>query len=357
VFFAARRTDPAGLRFQTWQLALVLAILGLAGALALARPRLLATGLAVLCGLELLSHWRAVNHRYPSAWFFPNVPILDFLRTQRGVFRVAGKGPFLFPSTNVFARLEDIRTHDADERYDYLQFLDRTCGYPYDEYFKTLRNLDAPALDFLNVRYVLAEAGSAAPGPRWRQVYAGADGTVFENGRVLERAFAPRRIRRVLEAPRRGVGPIFDAARAFGPAFSEVTAVSDWADAAWVLGGVGGETSNPPVEISDYVETTNAAAFTTRVSGADPAYVVLSLLQDGGWSARDESGEALSTSLANGPFLAVRVPPKTRRVLLTYRPPGLRVGIAVSALTLAALVALVTLTRRPERKRVGVAAS
>jgi hypothetical protein len=352
VYLWGYRRALGGLRFQTWQLALVLAVLGLAGALAWAtrrRPDVLAAGLALLCAAELVVQWRLMNHRYPSGLFFPDTPMLSFLRRQPGPFRVAGKGYVLFPSTNVFARLEDIRTHDALERHDYMQFLDRTCGYPYDEgYFKTLRNVDASALDFLNVRYVLAEAGSAAPGARWREVYTGTDGAVFENGRVLARAFAPRRVRRV-PGRSHGRAPVLDAAREFGPAFAEVTSASDWADTAWVLDDRGGEIPNPPVEVSDYAETTNAASFTTRVGGTDPAYVVLSLVQDGGWSAADGSGRALPTSLANGPFLAVRLDSGTRRVLLTYRPPGLRAGSLASAATLVALVGVAVARRAKYR--------
>ena len=352
VYLIGLRRAQGGLRFQTWQLALILGVLGLAGVLAFAtrrRPNLLGPGLAVLCALELTVQWRWLNHRYPSALFFPETPLLSFLHRQPGTFRVAGKGFVLFPSTNVFARLEDIRTHDANERHDYMQFLDRTCGYPYDEgYFKTLRNVDASALDFLNVRYVLAEEGSAAPGPRWREVYAGPDGNVFENGSVLARAFAPRRVRRVRPTGRRP-GPVLDAVRAFGPAFDEVAAATDWGETAWVLENGDADAPNPPVEISGYAETTNAASFATRVSGAGPAYVVLSLVQDGGWAARNESGRPLSTVLANGPFLAVRLDPGTRRVLLTYRPPGLGIGSLVSAATLLALVAAAVAKRGAAR--------
>ncbi|HKD20231.1 MAG TPA: hypothetical protein VKG23_20450, partial [Thermoanaerobaculia bacterium] len=332
VYLFRLRRVQGGLRFQTWQLAVVLAVLGLAVVLARAtwsRPEIFAAVLSVLVGAELLYQWHALNRTYPPSLYFPDTPMLSFLHRQPGVFRVAGKGYVLFPSTNVFPRLEDVRTHDALERRDYMRFLDRTCGYPYDTYFKTLTHIDAPALDFLNVRYVLAETGSAAPGPRWREVYAGTDGTVFENGHVLARAFAPRRVRHV-SAPARRPWPVLEAVRDFGPAFDDVAAATDWTDTAWVLDEGGAEIPNPPVEISDYAETTNAASFSTHVSGTDAAYVVLSLVQDGGWTARDGSGRSLPTFLANGPFLAVRLDADTRRVLLIYRPPGLGFGSAIS---------------------------
>jgi len=352
-FFALRRAT-GGLRFQTWQLAAALAVLALSALLALAtrsRPGLYAAGLTLLCATELLYQWHGLNHLYSPALLFPETPLLRFLHAQTGAFRVAGKGPVLFPSTNVFARLEDIRTHDAPERSDYMTFLDRTCGYPYGDYFKMLKNLDAPALDFLNVRYVLAEPRAPSPGVRWREAYAGADGTVFENSRVLPRAFAPARVRRIPAPPSRP-WPVLDAAAAFGPAFPEITALRDWRATAYVLVDGGGEIENTPVAISGYTESTNAASFEARVAaGRGPGFVVLSLVQDGGWSARDAAGKQLPTFLANGPFLALRIPPGDRRIVLRYCPPGMKLGSAISLVTLLILSAAAVRARTRGRSR------
>ena len=241
-----RRADGS-LAFQQGQLAVVLAVLALSAVFAVAargRPGAYVAGLTLLCGAELLYQWSVLNRLYARELLFPEPPLVGFLHAQPGTFRVAGIAGTLFPSTNVFARLEDIRTHDAVERRDYLAFLDATCGYPYD-YFKMLRNLDASALDFLNVRFVLGGPRDAAPGPRWRPVYAGADGTAFENSTVLPRAFAPSRIRFVAPPPVRP-WPVLDAAAAFGRAFPEITALADWHATAYVLADGGGRRDPQP---------------------------------------------------------------------------------------------------------------
>ncbi len=343
VYLLGLRRATGGLRFQTWQLAAILAVLGLAALLALvarARPGAYVAGMTLLCGAELLYQWHGLNHLYSPSLLFPETPLLGFLHAQRGAFRVAGKGPVLFPSTNVFARLEDVRTHDAVERRDYMAFLDATCGYPYGDYFKMLQSLDAPALDFLNVRYALAEPRATSPGPRWREVYSGSDGTVFENTRALPRAFAPGRIRFVPSPPERP-WPVLDAASAFGAAFPQIAALTDWRATAYVLSDGGAEIENPPIEVSEYAESTNAASFRARVPGGGPeGWVVLSLVQDGGWSARDAMGAAVPTRLANGPFLAVRVQPGDWQITLTYCPPGMRLGTLISLATLCLLAAV-----------------
>jgi hypothetical protein len=229
-----------------------------------------------------------------------------------------------------------------------MAFLDVTCGYPYADYFKMIRNVDAPALDFLNVRFVLGGPRDAAPGPRWRPVYAGADGTAFENSSVLPRAFSPSRIRFV-SPPAARPWPVLDAAAAFGPAFAEIAALTDWRATAYVLsdGGGAAEAVNPPVEVSEYAETTNAASFRARVpEGGPDGWVVLSLVQDGGWSARDATGPALASRLANGPFLALKIPPGERRIALRYCPPGMLLGSAITLATFLLLAAAAVRARR-----------
>jgi hypothetical protein len=326
--------------FQTRRLAVTLAVLALTALILLAvrrRPGLAVAALTALAAAELLFQWRGLFRLDSPGRIFPETPLVSFLRAQPPPFRVAGQGSALFPSTNVFAGVEEVRTHDATERHDYLDFLDATCGYKY-EYFKMLRNLDATALDFLNVRYVAGLADGTPPGERWRLAYSGADGRLWENSRVVPRAFSPATVR--LVAPRGPLRePLSDANAAFGrEAFASITANSDWGATAWVLSDRDREERNSVVEISDYQETTNEAAFTAR-GAADPSWIVLSLVQDGGWSARleDAAGsrraEPLAVTRANGPFLAVRVPPGTHRVRLRYRPPGWTAGLWIAAAT------------------------
>ena len=68
-----------------------------------------------------------------------------------------------------------------------------------------------------------------------------------------------------------------------------------------------------------------------RTSSPAPGIVVASLLQDGGWRARDESGRDLPTWAADGPFLAFEAPAGDHRIALRYAPPGSREGLAASA--------------------------
>ncbi len=253
--------------------------------------------LVVLCAAELFWHGRRLYTFGPPGDLFPDRPLLAFLRAQPAPFRVVGENDVLFPNTNVFAGLEDVRTHDPVERRAYVEYLNASCGYEPSAYFKRIADLNCRALDLLNVKYLVAKPGREKPGSRWALVYAGADGTVFENATVLPRVVGDR------------------------------------------------------VSVSGYRETTNSAVFQARVApGAGDALAAASLVQDGGWSASDGAGRALATGrTVGGPFLTLSLPPGDHEVRLTYRPPGWRLGVAISVATAVALGAAIVARRRLHR--------
>jgi len=165
--------------------------------------------------------------------------------------------------------------------------------------------------------------------------------------------FAPPRVRSIGTARRKNFD---DAFAAFGrsPALllagidltREAVVVAD--DDGFPGGDAGGRNA---AGISGIRESTNTLSFTA--SAESRAVVVATIVQDGGWSARDEHG-TLPIGRANGPFLAMAVPPGTHRVVLRYRPPGLRSGTAVSiAALLVALLAEGVAARSRRRRLAG----
>lgn len=336
--------------------ALAMALVGLALfsiAILFARGRAafpLASVLTLLCGAELFQQGARLHSWGNPSDLYPPVPALEFLRSRAGTFRVLGEGAELYPNSNVFAELEEVRVYDPVERRDYVEFLDLTAGYPPDELFKNLRDLNAPVLDFLNVRYLISYSGRTPPAQKWRQVYAGGDASVFENSRVLERVFVPGSTRRIA-ADSPGFLPAANGMRAFREVWPELARRRDWAGPAniavspaelalWPEGPQPGQ-----VTISGYREELNSASFRARNPTQAPVVLVASLVQDGGWSARDERGQPLPMTRANGPFLALSLPPGEHRVALSYTPPGMRVGGMVT-LVVVIVVFLAALLRR-----------
>jgi len=274
-----------------------LALLGGVLLLWRSRPRsaaVAALGLAAVTGAELLEQGSRLYAWGDRRDAFPATPLTRFLGAQPRPFRVVGADAALFPNTNVFAGAEDVRVHDAVERRAYVELLDRQAGYPAADYFKRLRDLDAPLLDFLNVRFLITAPGSPAPSSaRWKPAYSGPDGVVFESAMAFPRVFV-----------------------------------------------------SPPAagRISDYGDTLNTMTFRSVTNGAG-ALVVASVVQDGGWSAFDERNKAIPGEVANAMFVALRVPPGDHRIRLRYVPPGFVAGAWLSGSAAAALAAFGLLRR------------
>ncbi|HTD53383.1 MAG TPA: YfhO family protein, partial [Thermoanaerobaculia bacterium] len=340
LLFRSRHAATGGLRPQVTALFWTLAVLSLAGVAAslLAKGRLtpalflfLITGLSAL---ELLHQGMRLYRFYSPGDLYPETPLIGFLRAQNRPLRIVSDEFALYPNTNIFASMESVLTHDPAERRDYVQLLDSSAGYARFDYFKRARNLDAPIFDFANVRFLVSSAGGKSPGSRWVRVYAGADGQVFENRRALPRLYAPPEIEIVDPSP--GAPPTGrNALPAFGPRLTEFLAGDEFARRAILLKNPSfaparGLFPNPPVRVGPLVERTNTVRFEVSVSGSSRTILVSSLVSDGGWSARDEAGTRIPVGLANGPFLALGLPPGQHRVTLAYTPPGFRLGATVS---------------------------
>jgi hypothetical protein len=244
--------------------------------------------LTAILAAELFWQGRRLYRFGTAAELFPETPLLSFLRSRPAPFRVVGEGAALFPGSNVFAGLEDVRTHDPVERADYVRFLDSCCGYDPGAYFKQVRDVNAAALDLLNVRFLVSVPGRSTPGPRWKLVYSGRDGTVFENPQARPRVFP--------------------------------------ADPSESLA------------ISSYRERTNRAEVAFVSDASRPVALRTSLVDDGGWTVRDASGRLLEKSAADAPFLGFVLPAGQKLATFSYSPPGFFGGSAISLSALAALL-------------------
>ena len=310
--------------------------------------------LAAVCLTELRMQGARLYRYARSADLFPPTPLVEFVRRQPPPFRIVAEDGVLFPNTNIFAGVEDVRTHDPVERRDYVEFLDATCGFPPSDYFKSIGDLNASALDFLNVRYLISVSGRESPGVKWRPAYSGADGTVFENRDVLPRVFAPERI--TLVAAREGeAGWARNAFETFRTPPSAFSGKKDWREHALVLGSRSQTLANGRADVTDYRESTNGASFRARVSGGE-TFLLTSLVQDGGWSANAEDGRALLLTRGNGPFLALRLPSGDHRIVLRYQPPGFSAARWISLASLAGAILAAAARRKRSRSGTGTAA-
>jgi hypothetical protein len=140
------------------------------------------------------------NPPVPEKWMYPETPLLKSLAELRQKAgepsRIVGQGAMLFPHSQAVFGLEDIRVHDPMSNSRYRDFLRATSRFEAaEEYFAMWTDLETSVLDFLNVRYVLHDdLGVKLDESRYKLVYDGADGRIYENRHVLPRFYAVRNV-------------------------------------------------------------------------------------------------------------------------------------------------------------------
>jgi hypothetical protein len=295
---------------------------------ALTIPRVHFHAAALLTIVELwaaIAHWHPV---LPSRDLYPRTPLVAALRSlqarESAPFRILGTGGQVYPNVTSMWGLEDVRVHDpmADNRY--VSVLAQLVNWNPGDYYAKWNDTASPLLDFLNVKYVVADrelTDTRFAGP----VYQGVDGRIYENRTVLPRFYA---VRNVLlggslreHADYRYTAIVDRLPRRFQ---AELTAPWTTADA------------------SVAIERNAVDRYTLRIFAPRTTLIVSSIPNWPGWRVPFPVVEV------NGPFLGFIVPAGTHVVKVAYRPLSFYVPAAISLLTLATLLAL-SRTRRGRR--------
>lgn len=327
---------------DTAVMAILPSVVVLALATLLASARLKNVGIAAMAVAVIAELWTATagwNPVLPAGTLYPVTPLIARLQRLAGrsvpiPVRIVGVGPALFPNTNAVYGLEDVRAHDPMANGRYLGLMRLVTGLVTYDYFAKWDNTDTTMLDYLNVRYVVGAPGlKLADGARYRPVYHGKDGEIFENRDVLPRFFAVRNI--VLE---------FRNAYYFG----KLPTHTDWAHTAVV--------NVLPVD-SDRMrqdllaprpltapETTvtllpsTRTDFRMRVHAPRHALIVSSQPWWRGWVVT-RNGQNVEPQPVNGVFLGFTVPPGDWDVRVHYVPMSFYLGLLASLLAITALIA------------------
>jgi hypothetical protein len=301
-FFVAVVAAKAVDRAARWQVAIAaLPLAGLAvyvyrARLAVMRPADLAGVVAIGLFLVLPRRWAAVavagellamnagfNALVNAKYFRPELPIFAALRahTPKEPFRVVGRDWVLLPNASAQYGLEDIRGSDPMAYAAYDAFLRRFTVQQEGTWVRRVVDVERPELDFLNVRFLLAEP-DAAIGGKWRELYRGRDGVLFENAMVRPRFF-----------------------------------------------GKGAEVRE--------IREEGAGAFSMRVRAAAGGEVASSEPFGPGWRVA-VGGRQTRSYAVEGAFVGFRVPPGEWPVRLWYQPLSYRLSVLVALLALVGIV-------------------
>ena len=321
----------------------------LAGVLALGsrRPRWgqgAFLGLLVLSAADLGQIHGAYNPTVDRAAYYPATPLTDFLRAQPGLFRYAALGWTLMPNTNLRYGLANFAGYDALLPRSYHQAVVRIDPHVPALGYTPYHTLQSPLLNLFNVRYLIATAGlpAGAADMGWFQpVWSGDRVTVYENRRVLPRAWLTHQATVETDSARR-------LDRLTAPTFDSATT-------ALLAAPLPPDQPLPPVPpppAADRVLVQRYDPEAVDIGSDSPAAGLLILADQAfpGWEATvDSRPAAIHTTdhALRGVYLAAG----SHTVQFRYRPASLRWGAAISAVAGVVALGLVVPAVRRRRPR------
>ena len=284
---------------------------------------------------ELWANDAGWNPVLPVESMYPRTPLIERLLQLRGSSRIAGIGPALFPNTNAIFGFEDIRAHDPMANGRYLGTLRLLAGVNTDDYFAKWNNVDSRLLDYLNVKYVVGARNlDLKDTERYRLVYDGRDGRIYENRSVLPRFYPARNI--VLEFKGNFfVRRLMEQKDFAQTAVVKVLPVDSDQMRLDLLQPRPLTAPEPTVTVVEARPTD----FRLRIHAPRHALIVSSQPWWPGWRVT-VGGRRRAPQPVNGPFLGFTVPPGDWDVRVDYFPLTFYLGLAASLITIIALCAV-----------------
>ncbi len=243
--------------------------------------------------VDLLAAHGAINPGLALAKLYPETGAVRFLTARRDEGRVAGTGAALRPNAAMVYGLADPRGDDPVKIARYEAVYGSFAAASDPVYFQPIARWGDAWLDRLGVRWVVAGPAEPPPVPGWRAAYAGPDARVYE---------------------RPGALPLV----------------------RWETGGGGAEVR---------VVRREPGRWEIAWRTARPDRLVIAETAVPGWRAT-AGGRPLPVSTSGGLLLAVPRPPGAGTVSLSYRPPGLVLGLVASLLGGLALAGMTVHGRR-----------
>ncbi len=226
--------------------------------------------------------------------------------------------------------LEDVQGYSPTQIQRYVEYIDALNGHRQEYHERDIfpGGITSPLLDLLNLRYLIVP-GDAPERSDFDSLLATMP-TIYEDEyvRILENLDAFPRAWLVHEA--RQVTP--------GEALSLLADGAVDARRTALL-----ETAPPPLETPAGPDAENVTfgqlepdRIALRVAAQAPALLMMSEIWDPGWSATVDGAQA-PVLIADHVLRAVPVPAGEHQVVLSYTPPLLRLGMAISLATMVLL--------------------
>jgi O-antigen/teichoic acid export membrane protein len=151
-----------------------------------------------LLAVDLNLAWVGFNPSVDPKLLQVQPEAIKFLQQDTSLWRFTTYDPAGQKPLNANAawtyHLQDIRGYDSiipKQYVDYMNLIEPQGELPYNRIAPLSQpaSLDSPLLDLLNVKYVLTTIGVTIPTPGFKQVYEGEGLRIYQNERVMPRAF------------------------------------------------------------------------------------------------------------------------------------------------------------------------
>lgn len=228
--------------------------------------------------------------------------------------------------------LHDVQGYNPIQVQRYVELMTALNGHPQDYHDANIfpSGLNSPLLDLLNVRYIVVPAGRELgdEDERWlteefATVYADSEARVLENPEALPRAWVVHEAIQV--APGEALVPL-----ASGSVDPRQTALVETAPPALAM------PADPAREVVTILEH-QPDRIRADVSLTAAGLVVFSEILDPGWRAYIDGAPA-PVQVVDHVLQAIPLPAGVHEIELRYRTPGLLLGAAITAGTIALLI-------------------
>ncbi|HKR63866.1 MAG TPA: hypothetical protein VJZ00_09050 [Thermoanaerobaculia bacterium] len=130
--------------------------------------------------VELFVTMHTWNPILPLRELYPKTPLIAALQRIDPHARIVGTGSQLYPYTGAIFGFDDVRPHDPMADASYVALLHEKAGWNSQEYYAKWNDTDTPLLDELRVKYVVTEPTRELEPPRYKLLYSGRDGRIYE---------------------------------------------------------------------------------------------------------------------------------------------------------------------------------
>jgi len=348
LFFHTTFPDPKWQQIALVAIAPSLVVLAIAAFLPIAgrfRPIvLMLVGVAMIA--EIWSADYGWNPIVPASLMYPETPLiakLGQLTRTHAPSRFVGTGPVFFPNSSAVFGLEDIRAHDPMANGHYLGELRVLADYDVSTYFAMWKNFDTRLIDYLNVRYIVAEPkAEMTDAQRYRKVYGGKDGTIFENRDVLPRFFPAWAVLLEFKGDYFMRRLIHFDGWSWAVMLKRLPVESDQ-ERQDLLAPRPANAPRTKLTLTSWTPTD----YRMHISAPRWTVIVSSVPYWPGWRVSTPT-RSLELLQVNGSFLGFTVPPGDHDVRVHYVPVAFYLGLAASLITIGAMLAWPLRRRRSQ---------